>query len=112
MINLLCNHSNKNRFKSVKLFLIFKHETIFRRAAEKKVEEFYANLLRRNDFRSQPLVISNGPDPDLYEGGRGSLAGRGGKGFADQGIKKNLDIDISSKKSSLNTSCLKLTQLI
>ena len=49
------------------------------------MEDFFAALLRRSDYRSRPLEIVNGADPDMYEGGRGALGGRkmGGKGFED-----------------------------
>ena len=61
------------------------NRSIFRREAEKKVESFFAALLRRSDYRSKPLVVANGADPDLYGGGRGALGGRksGGKGFEE-----------------------------
>ena len=53
-----------------------------RRTVEAKVEGFYAAILRRSDYRSAPLAITNGPDPDLYGGGRKN---GGSKAFDDYG---------------------------
>lgn len=40
------------------------------RVAERQLEQFYGCLLQKSEYRTKPLEIVNGADPDLYGGGR------------------------------------------